>query len=335
MPTRHPFYVGLHYTLRICYDNQYVSNIFIRKYSTPMMTLDQLRYFVAAARYEHIGRAAESIPISASVISQAVKQLEDDLGCELFIRENRRVRLTSHGLRLLDSAGNLLNQAEAIKQDLSQSQPILSGHYRIGGSTFLASKVLTPVISKLQKTYPDLTADILSQPTWAVIDSVLAGRLDLGIGFGPLPHPQLEFEEIFSGKSVVVVRKNHPILKRPKASQHKDLHKYPATVHMAADRIVGVRNHPVLKSLAGRVSIGFDSDYVALENVCQSDNWAFMIDMIATEFSRHLQRVPLPNHLVSKYTVQIIRHKSRKVDSALLEIMQLVKAHIADIAVQD
>src|SRR4051812_10229155 len=104
------------------------------------MTLDQLRYFSAAAKYEHIQKAAQSIPISASVISQAVMTLEEELNCKLFLREKKKIRLTQQGVRLLALATEVFGKVDSIQFELTQKHLPLSGHYRIGASHFLAAK---------------------------------------------------------------------------------------------------------------------------------------------------------------------------------------------------
>src|SRR4051812_29691928 len=117
------------------------------------MTLDQLKYFLAAAKYEHVHRAAHSIPISASVISHAIKSLEDEFGEQLFARENKKIRLTKHGARLLDLGEKLLNQVDRLREDIGQTDLPIEGHYRIGASHFLAAKLVAPVWSGLQSQY--------------------------------------------------------------------------------------------------------------------------------------------------------------------------------------
>ena len=263
------------------------------------MTLDQLRYFMAAAKYEHVNRAAESIPISASVISQSIKLLEDELGCKLFSRENKRIRLSPDGIRLLEMAEDILGKADRIKQELGGVSPELSGHYRIGASHFLASKILAPVVSELQKKFPRLTFDVFAQSTWAMIDSVLAGRLDFGIGFSPLPHPQLDTEEISQGNSLVVVRKNHPIFDEGEKTAYKRLPDYPATMHMATDKIFMVRHHPFLKEahLDRNITFSFDSDFVAVENLKRSDHWALLLDIVVAEFHKELRVIEFPKKI--------------------------------------
>jgi DNA-binding transcriptional LysR family regulator len=293
------------------------------------VTLDQLRYFVAAAKYQHVNKAARSIPISASVVSQTIKGLEEELSCELFVREKRTIKLTPNGTRLLEMSSLLLEQAEGIKSELANAPRSLTGHYRLGASHFLASKILTPAWTKLQNKFPKLTADMHSQPTWALVDSLLAGRLDFALGFNPSPHPHLEFEEVYRGHSEIVVRKNHPVLRHDKKSRYKFLRDYPGTMHINTEKILSSRNHPAFKKLdlEKRVVFSFDGDFVALENLKASNNWAYMIDIIADEFKGHLVTIDVPQRTEAKYSIQIMRHKSRKTDPAMHETFELIKNH--------
>ena len=294
------------------------------------MTLDQLRYFQAAAKFEHVGKAARSFPISPSVISSAVKGLEEEFGCELFVRDNKRIRLTAHGHRLLELAGNLLAQADGLSQALGKKENPLTGHYRVGASHFLSAKLLTPVFAELQSRSPGITVDLYSQSTWQIVDSVLAGRLDFGIGFSPLPNPQLDLEQISEGSSLVVVRKDHPIFKHPAKKAYEALPDYPATMHMATDKIFMVRHHPFLKEahLDRNIRFSFDSDFVAVENLKGSDHWSLLLDLVVAEFQKDLWVVPFPKKSGAGYTVQIIRHKTRKVDPAMLAAFELIREKV-------
>ncbi|CAN7232144.1 LysR substrate-binding domain-containing protein [Trinickia sp. LjRoot230] len=79
------------------------------------MELQQLRYFVAVAETEHVARAAERLHISQSPLSRQIRQLEADLGLQLFERIKQRVRLTPAGRAFLVEARELLEQASRIE----------------------------------------------------------------------------------------------------------------------------------------------------------------------------------------------------------------------------
>ncbi|MFC5699324.1 LysR substrate-binding domain-containing protein [Pseudomonas sp. GCM10022186] len=80
-----------------------------------MLDLRQLRYFVAVAEVEHVGRAAEQLHISQSPLSRQIAQLEDRLGLLLFERSQQRLRLTSDGRTFLHEAKALLKHAERLE----------------------------------------------------------------------------------------------------------------------------------------------------------------------------------------------------------------------------
>ena len=85
------------------------------------MELQQLRYFVAVAETEHVARAAERLHISQSPLSRQIRQLEEDLGLQLFERIKQRVRLTPAGRSFLDEARDLLAQASRMQERARQA----------------------------------------------------------------------------------------------------------------------------------------------------------------------------------------------------------------------
>lgn len=291
------------------------------------MTLDQLKYFVAAARYEHVNRAAKATAISASVISHAIKQLEEEYGCQLFSRDRKRIRLTAQGVRFFELSERLLSQADGMRRELGTTTIELSGHYRIAASHFLAAELVGPAWTELQNRYTTVTGEISAQPSWTVVESVLSGKADFGVAFSPAQHPRLETEEIFRGTAKLVVRKNHPVLSSSSRGRYKLLKNHPATMHMASERIRTERPHPALKTagLDVPVTFSFDSDYVALEHLKHSDNWAMMIDFIAKRFAKDLQTIPFPAEEDAVYTVQILWHKSRRTDPAMREVFRMIR----------
>src|SRR4051812_44262087 len=78
------------------------------------MTLDQLRYFHEAARFQHVGKAGKFVRISPSAISSAIAALESELGCRLFDRVGKSIVLTDAGKRLKNEAEKLFDQVTRI-----------------------------------------------------------------------------------------------------------------------------------------------------------------------------------------------------------------------------
>src|SRR5207253_831531 len=100
------------------------------------MTLDQIRYFLAAAKFQHVGKAASSVYISPSAVSSAIAALEEELQCRLFERRSKRIFLTPTGQEVQRLSETLLEDADSLKDRLRQNLSTLKGTYRLSASHF-------------------------------------------------------------------------------------------------------------------------------------------------------------------------------------------------------
>ena len=119
------------------------------------MDLKQLRYFIAVAEELHFGRAAARLFISQPALSFDIKKLEEQLGIQLLVRNNKSVKLTNAGQVLLDEARSLLLQAEKVKRlnEIKAGDKIKVEYFEsmalsleppgAGGETGMKSKTMT------------------------------------------------------------------------------------------------------------------------------------------------------------------------------------------------
>src|SRR5678816_1650277 len=96
------------------------------------MDLRHLRYLVAVAEELHFGRAAIRLNISQPPLSQQIRQLEKELGVELFQRNKREVRLTDAGKRVVDEAYRVLSQIDHFTKVAAQAGGGEIGHLSVG-----------------------------------------------------------------------------------------------------------------------------------------------------------------------------------------------------------
>ena len=236
------------------------------------MKLDQLRYFLACANFEHVGRAAKFCHISASSISSAVKALEDEFNCELFTRDSKNITLTAKGHILKDEVAKYLAATDALKNVLSQESDELKGHFSVGASHNLASKILSKACSEVLKDHPKVCFTVSAADTGQIIERVLSDRLDLGLVFNtPLKHSDIKTEILHKGELKIVLRENHPIFKLPKKEQIQALNDYPATMHRGTNWAGECENHPVFDqfNITPNISMFFDDDQVASPDVAK------------------------------------------------------------------
>ncbi|MBT8411844.1 MAG: LysR family transcriptional regulator, partial [Octadecabacter sp.] len=93
--------------------------------------IDKLEMFIALAREEHFGRAAEAQGVTQPTLSAAIKQLEDQLGVMLVYRGSRYRGLTPEGQRTLDWARRIVGDARALRQEMRAAREGLSGVLRM------------------------------------------------------------------------------------------------------------------------------------------------------------------------------------------------------------
>jgi LysR family cyn operon transcriptional activator len=133
------------------------------------MELRQLKYFVKSAEYLNFSVAAKHLYITQSTLSQQIKQLEFELGFELFLRNSRHISLTEAGEEFLPFARKTIQDAEDCVQRLYDLQHVKTGTLRIG-VTYSLSTVLTEAVIGFIKAYPGIKLEII----YKTVDELLA-----------------------------------------------------------------------------------------------------------------------------------------------------------------
>ena len=120
------------------------------------MTLTELRYIVAVAREKHFGRAAEKCFVSQPTLSVAIKKLEEELGVALFERGINEIRVTTVGVRVIEQAQRVLEEAAAIKHIASEGKDDLIGPLRFGAIYTIGPYVTPQLIPLIMKRAPKM-----------------------------------------------------------------------------------------------------------------------------------------------------------------------------------
>lgn len=189
-----------------------------------MITLDQVRSFVAVAEELHFGRAAERLRMTQPPLSRQIQKLEKAVGAQLLERDNRRVALTGAGMAFLDEAYRMLNLVESAGDLARRVDAGAAGVVRLGFTAVSAISVLGPVLRRLTAELPDVEVLLSERVTLAQVDGIRRGELDLGLARPPFDTGLLSSRVVSREPLMAVVPVGHPLadLDRPLTPQDFD-----------------------------------------------------------------------------------------------------------------
>lgn len=148
------------------------------------MELRHLRYFIAVAEELNFTRAAERVHIDQTPMSRAVRDLEEELGVQLLLREPRRLRLTPAGARLLDEARKIFIRVERTKRVVRKIDCLYQAPLRIGVADGIAQPMLSDCFTRWQIIAPEIPLELKEMRARELALALRREELDVGFSFG-------------------------------------------------------------------------------------------------------------------------------------------------------
>ena len=139
------------------------------------MEIQQLRYFLVAARYQHVTKAAEEIHIAQPALSQIIKRLESEVGTSLFEKNGRNITLTPEGKILQEEALKILKTIDELPIVLQQKKAERDKTIKIKVSA--ATIWFMPAIIAYKKTHPDVEKCIFRSVENVNLETVIAYKV--------------------------------------------------------------------------------------------------------------------------------------------------------------
>jgi DNA-binding transcriptional LysR family regulator len=176
------------------------------------MELRQLEYFVAVAEERNFTRAAERVHISQSGVSAQIRQLERELGAELFERHTRAVTLTPAGEAALGPARAALAAAAAVGQAVGEVTGLIRGRLTVGMVVGCTVTPLFDALAAFHRAHPGVEISLQEGNSDQLVEYVRAGAIDLAlVGTADEGPDGLGMMTIISERLVAVVPPGHPL----------------------------------------------------------------------------------------------------------------------------
>ncbi|WP_214512024.1 putrescine utilization regulator PtrR [Pseudomonas brassicacearum] len=171
------------------------------------MEFSQLRIFQAVAEEGSITRAAERLHRVPSNLSTRLKQLEEQLGVDLFLRERQRLQLSPAGKVLLDYAAKLFALHDEAHAAVQGGQP--AGDFLLGTMYSTAATHLPDLLATYHRAYPAVNLQVQSGPSGELLEGLLTNRLDAALVDGPLELAGLDGVPLCDERLVLITEADH------------------------------------------------------------------------------------------------------------------------------
>lgn len=178
------------------------------------MNLNELRYAVAVAQMRNFRRAAEKCFVTQPALSLAIQKLEDELGVQLFERSRTEVTLTPIGVRIVEQAQRVLEEAARVPEIAKQGRDQLAGTLKLGVIYTVAPYLLPELIPVLHRKAPNMPLEVEENLTANLEQLLRNGRIDVAILALPFALPGIAILPLYDEPFTVVVPKEHAWARR-------------------------------------------------------------------------------------------------------------------------
>jgi DNA-binding transcriptional LysR family regulator len=178
------------------------------------MELRQLQYFLAVAEELNFGRAAARLQIAQPPLSRQIRQLEQELGVELFRRTKRRVELTEAGRVFLEEARQILSQVEQGVRVAQRASRGEIGRLVVGFEGSSTYDVIPVSLKVYRERFPEVDLVVYAMTTEEQIQALLENRIGIGFVVSPLNDRRLAIEIILREALILAIPESHPLVAR-------------------------------------------------------------------------------------------------------------------------
>ena len=201
------------------------------------MTLTQLRYLVAIADSGlNITQAAERVHATQPGLSKQLKQLEDELGFQLFTRKGRSLEsIAPAGVRVIEHARKVLAEVANIRSYAANERGEHSGRLLLATTHTQARYVLPPAIAAIKREFPQVSVDLLASGDSDVLDKLDQADLALISTAGSVPQGGVAVP-LFRWKRVLLVQATHPLASLQRAPTLAELAAHPLISYESSTR---------------------------------------------------------------------------------------------------
>ena len=159
-------------------------------------------------------KAARTLHLTQSALSHQLKELEREMGVDVFHRQGKRLQLSEQGDRFLQSAKKILSEIRSLEEDMANFKNGQVGKLNISMQSYTAYHWLPAVLKEFKTRWPDINVHIVADATRRPLEYLLRGELDMGIVRTQMVNSLIRYEQIFEDNLVVLMLSDHPLAQK-------------------------------------------------------------------------------------------------------------------------
>ncbi|MCI1958698.1 MAG: LysR family transcriptional regulator [Clostridia bacterium] len=191
------------------------------------ISYDYYRIFYYVAKYKSFTQAANILLSNQPNVTRTIKNLESMLGCQLFVRYNRGVKLTPEGKKLYAHIAVACEQIQIGEEELASDKSLESGIVSIGASETALLGFMLPVLNKFHNQYPGIRICISNYSTPQAVSALKDGIVDLAVVTTPNDIVRPLCEIPLKSFHEIIVCSSELFYLTEKVLHLKDLNEYP------------------------------------------------------------------------------------------------------------
>ncbi|MBR0466041.1 MAG: LysR family transcriptional regulator [Clostridia bacterium] len=173
-------------------------------------------YVLSVEKSKSFSKAAKELYISQPSLSASIKRIEKEIGAPIFDRSTNPLSLTDIGKKYIECANEISTIEDSFKNFVSDSFNVLKGEIKIGGSGMFNSFVLSELISRFNRHYPNIKFHITEDHTQNLIDRIISGKLDIVMDNVLINNKSLNPQKYSTETLLVAVPKSYAVNKAVK-----------------------------------------------------------------------------------------------------------------------
>ncbi|MCM3789167.1 LysR family transcriptional regulator [Domibacillus indicus] len=248
------------------------------------MDIKHLQYFIEVSNFNSFSKAADHLFITQPTISKMIKNLEVELGVELFDRSRKKLVLTDAGKILLEQA-KLVNKAfRNLETELDNLLELKTGHIRIGLPPIFDAHFFLKVVGLFHEKYPGITFQLKEEGSKSIEDAVEQNELDVGVIVLPTQDELFHHFAFMEEDLMLILPTSHPLAGRAEidlASLSSESFILFNKDFALNDRIISFCN-----------DAGFQPRVIS-----ESSQWSFIEEMVASKLGISLLPESICRHL--------------------------------------